>query len=108
MLQAFIITLREGVEAALIVGITLAYLAKIGRPELRKAVYAALAAASIGGIAVAWFFFLKKRSAADRSTSSGLRPRTQRNAASTWRARSSPACVCNCSAISFARFKENS
>ncbi len=27
MLQAFIITLREGVEAALIVGITLAYLA---------------------------------------------------------------------------------
>ena len=38
MLQAFIVTLREGVEAALIVGITLAYLAKIGRPELRKAV----------------------------------------------------------------------
>ena len=31
MLQAFIITLREGVEAALIVGITLAYLTKIGR-----------------------------------------------------------------------------
>ena len=28
MLQAFIITLREGVEAALIVGITLAYLDK--------------------------------------------------------------------------------
>ena len=53
MLQAFIITLREGVEAALIVGITLAYLAKINRPELRKAVYAALAAASVGGIAVA-------------------------------------------------------
>ena len=53
MLQAFIITLREGVEAALIVGITLAYLTKIGRPELRKAVYAALVAASIGGIAVA-------------------------------------------------------
>ena len=51
MLQAFIITLREGVEAALIVGITLAYLAKIGRPELRKAVYAALAAAFIGSSA---------------------------------------------------------
>ena len=45
MLQAFIITLREGVEAALIVGITLAYLAKIGRNDLRKAVYAALGAA---------------------------------------------------------------
>src|ERR1700752_1359824 len=50
MLQAFIITLREGVEAALIVGITLAYLAKIGRPELRKTVYAALVSAFLGSI----------------------------------------------------------
>src|SRR6266496_6597154 len=53
MLQAFIITLREGVEAALIVGITLAYLTKIGRQELRKTVYAALAAAFLGSIGVA-------------------------------------------------------
>jgi FTR1 family protein len=53
MLQAFIITLREGVEAALIVGITLAYLAKIGRNDLRKAVYAALGAAFLGSIGVA-------------------------------------------------------
>jgi high-affinity iron transporter len=50
MLQAFIVTLREGVEAALIVGITLAYLAKIGRNDLRKAVYAALGAAFVGSI----------------------------------------------------------
>jgi high-affinity iron transporter len=53
MLQAFIITLREGVEAALIVGITLAYLAKINRPDLRKSVYAALVAAFVGSIGVA-------------------------------------------------------
>jgi FTR1 family protein len=53
MLQAFIITLREGVEAALIVGITLAYLTKIGRNELRKTVYAALGAAFLGSIGVA-------------------------------------------------------
>jgi high-affinity iron transporter len=53
MLQAFIITLREGVEAALIVGITLAYLTKIGRAELRKTVYAALGAGFLGSIAVA-------------------------------------------------------
>jgi len=53
MLQAFIITLREGVEAALIVGITLAYLTKIGRAELKKTVYAALAAAFLGSIGVA-------------------------------------------------------
>jgi FTR1 family protein len=53
MIEAFIITLREGVEAALIVGITLVYLAKIGRNDLRKAVYAALGAAFLGSIAVA-------------------------------------------------------
>jgi high-affinity iron transporter len=53
MLQAFIVTLREGVEAALIVGITLAYLAKIGRPELRKSVYAALVSAFVGSIGIA-------------------------------------------------------
>jgi high-affinity iron transporter len=53
MLQAFIITLREGVEAALIVGITLAYLAKIGRSNLRTTVYAALGAAFLGSIGVA-------------------------------------------------------
>ena len=53
MLQAFIITLREGVEAALIVGITLAYLAKIGRNDLRKSVYAALGVVFVGSVAAA-------------------------------------------------------
>ena len=51
MLQALIVTLREGVEAALIVGITLVYLSKIGRPELRKNVYGGLVAAFIGSVA---------------------------------------------------------
>lgn len=51
MFQALVVTLREGVEAALIVGITLAYLAKIGRPDLRKTVYAALVAALLGSVA---------------------------------------------------------
>ena len=53
MLQAFIVTLREGVEAALIVGITLAYLAKINRPDLRKSVFAALISAFVGSLGVA-------------------------------------------------------
>jgi high-affinity iron transporter len=53
MLEAFIVTLREGVEAALIVGIALAYLSKINRPELRKSVYAALVAAFVGSLGVA-------------------------------------------------------
>src|SRR5258706_2671000 len=53
MLEAFIITLREGVEAALIVGITLAYLAKIGRPELRKTVHYALGTAFLASLGFA-------------------------------------------------------
>jgi high-affinity iron transporter len=53
LLQAFIVTLREGVEAALIIGITLAYLTKIGRPDLRKPVFVALGAAFVASIGVA-------------------------------------------------------
>jgi high-affinity iron transporter len=53
MLEAFVITLREGVEAALIVGITLAYLTKVGRRELHRTVYAALVAAFLGSIGMA-------------------------------------------------------
>jgi FTR1 family protein len=56
MLQAFIVTLREGVEAALVVGITLAYLSKIGRPQLRRSVFGALVAAFAGSIGVAILF----------------------------------------------------
>ena len=53
MLQAFIITLREGVEASLIVGIIFAYLTKIGRNELKRTVFSALAAAIAASVAVA-------------------------------------------------------
>jgi len=53
LLQAFIITLREGVEAALIIGITLAYLNKIGRQDLRRTVFAALAGAFVASIGAA-------------------------------------------------------
>jgi high-affinity iron transporter len=48
--SALVVTLREGVEAALIVGITLVYLTKIGRPDLRRTVYYALAAAVVGSV----------------------------------------------------------
>ena len=51
MFSALVVTLREGVEAALIVGITLVYLSKIGRPDLRRTVYYALVAALLGSIA---------------------------------------------------------
>jgi len=53
MLQAFVITLREGLEAFLIVAISLAYLRKSGRGELTKAVHSGIVAAlvfsAIGG-----------------------------------------------------------
>jgi high-affinity iron transporter len=53
MLQAFVITLREGLEAFLIVAISLAFLRKSGRGELTGAVhtgiFAALAISAVGG-----------------------------------------------------------
>jgi high-affinity iron transporter len=53
MLQAFVITLREGIEAFLIVGISLAYLRRSGRPELTSAVrlgiLLAIALSAFGG-----------------------------------------------------------
>jgi len=51
MFSALVVTLREGVEAALIVGITLVYLTKIGRSDLRRTVYYALVAALFGSVA---------------------------------------------------------
>ncbi len=53
MLQAFIITLREGVEASLIVGIIFAYLSKIGRSELKKTVFYALGSALAASVLAA-------------------------------------------------------
>ena len=53
MLQAFVITLREGLEAFLIVAISLAYLRKSGRAELAKAVHwgivVAVGVSAVGG-----------------------------------------------------------
>ena len=56
MLQTFIITLREGVEAALVIAIAVAYLKKTGRQDLLSSVYRAFAAALIASVALAWVF----------------------------------------------------
>ena len=53
MLEALTVTLREGVEAALIVGIVLAYLNRIGRPDLRRMAFVALGAAFFSSVAIA-------------------------------------------------------
>jgi high-affinity iron transporter len=56
MLQAFVITLREGLEAFLIVAISLAYLRKSGRLELQSAVRWGIALSVILSIIAAYFF----------------------------------------------------
>ncbi|MGH7725527.1 MAG: Fe-S-containing protein [Candidatus Eiseniibacteriota bacterium] len=54
MLEALVIVLREGVEAALVVAIVLAYLRKTGRSSLAPYVYAGVGLALIGSAAGAW------------------------------------------------------
>ena len=53
MLQTFIIALREGVEAALVVAIAIAYLKKIQRRDLLSSVYRAFVAAVFASFLVA-------------------------------------------------------
>jgi high-affinity iron transporter len=56
MLQSLIITLREGVEAALVVAIAVAYLRKTGRQHLLATVYQAFVSAVIASLLAAWAF----------------------------------------------------
>lgn len=56
MLQTFVITLREGVEAALVIAIAVAYVKRIGRPDLMGAVYRGLITAVIVSFIAAWGF----------------------------------------------------
>jgi FTR1 family protein len=56
MLQTFVITLREGVEAALVIAIAIATLRKSGRPDLLPSVYRGLITAVIACILGAWAF----------------------------------------------------
>ncbi len=56
MLQAFVITLREGLEAFLIVAISLAYLRKTGRPQLVSAVHWGIAVAIVVSAGAAYLF----------------------------------------------------
>jgi FTR1 family protein len=56
MLQTFIITLREGVEASLVIAIAIAYLRKTGRQDLLSSVYRAFSAAILASFGLAWVF----------------------------------------------------
>ena len=69
MLEALILTLREGVEAALIVGIIVAFLRKEGRDRLLGAVWAGVAAAVAASFGGAW---LLHRVAVDEEAFEGV------------------------------------
>jgi high-affinity iron transporter len=56
MFSSFMITLREGIEAFLIVAITLAYLRKTGRSHLAPAVYLGIGVALIASYVASLFF----------------------------------------------------
>ena len=51
MIESFVITLREGVEAALVICLALAYLRKIDRPDLRKTLWLGAGLAVVVSIA---------------------------------------------------------
>jgi high-affinity iron transporter len=56
MIPTFLITLREGVEAALVVGIVLAYLSKSGRSGLNRWVYWGIAAGLVASALLGLLF----------------------------------------------------
>ena len=56
MLQAYVITLREGLEAFLIVAISLAYLRKSGRRDLIPAVHWGIGVSVLMSMVAAWLF----------------------------------------------------
>lgn len=58
MIESLVITLREGLEAALVLGIILAYINKLGRKELKQSVYYGLGAAIVASILGAVIFSL--------------------------------------------------
>lgn len=56
MLASFVITFREALEAALIIGIIAAYLAKIGKRELNRYLYIGTSAAVVASVVTGWAF----------------------------------------------------
>lgn len=57
MLEALILTLREGVEAALVVGIIFAFLRKQGEGRFQKAVWSGIGAACLASLAGAYLLY---------------------------------------------------
>jgi high-affinity iron transporter len=75
-LPTFIITLREGVEAALVVGIVFAYLKKAGKTHLKNWIYwgmgAGVAVSALAGVAFEWV--IKGLGAANQQYAGAIEP----------------------------------
>ncbi len=56
MLASFLITFREGLEAALVIGIIVAYVAKLGRKDLNRYINIGIISALVASLAVAFLF----------------------------------------------------
>ena len=56
MIATFVVTLREGVEAALVIAIAVAYVKRIGRLDLMPAIYRGLLTAVVASFIAAWGF----------------------------------------------------
>lgn len=56
MFESLVITLREGIEAALVIGIILTYLKRTGKENLSQSVYIGVVLAIFGSIGVAYAF----------------------------------------------------
>src|SRR5690349_4790921 len=57
MFEALIVTLREGVEAALVVGIIIAFLRKEGYERYLGAVWAGIGVATVASLVGAWALY---------------------------------------------------
>ena len=63
MLQAFVITFREGIEALMIVAISLSYLRKTGRAHLRAPVWWAIPVSLLTSAIAGYLFSLASNQA---------------------------------------------
>src|SRR4051794_39534848 len=65
MLSSFLLTFRESLEAALIIGIILSHLVKIERKDLTKSVYIGALLGAVASIVVGIFSFSEAKEAAE-------------------------------------------
>ena len=76
MIESFLITSRETLEASLVVGIVLTYLNRTDNKQYKKSVYYAILAGILGSILGAFLFtLLSSHFALSGLRPDGLRPR---------------------------------